>query len=76
MGYTVAEFCSGVFSYLSVSPSTFFSLIPPSPFFLSLEVSPSGEHPNDFTAQHDSLTHASSAEVFYFSVSLLYFFFL
>lgn len=45
----------------------------PFPVVLSLEVSPTGGHPNDFTAQHDSLTHASAAEVF-FIFRLLYLF--
>ncbi|KAM7388437.1 hypothetical protein PAMP_024611 [Pampus punctatissimus] len=36
------------------------------------QVSSSGEHPNNCTAQRDSLTHTSNAEVLYFSVRLLY----
>lgn len=72
---TVAECCSGVFFFITLSFTLCFLLSYSSPS-LSLEVSPSGEHPNDFTAQHDSLIHGGNAEVFYFSVSLLHFFLL
>lgn len=75
VGRTVAEFCFGVFIYISLLLPVLSFLIFSHPLSFSLEVSPSGEHPNDFTAQHGSLTHASNAEVFYFSVSLLFFFF-
>lgn len=60
--YCWISFVCNFLSLCSILPS--FLLFFPSPFFPWVEVSPSGGHPNDFTAQHESLTHSCKAEVF------------